>query len=129
MRSSGTGLWADEAADQPAECFDDLIGRIARAIVARELTVPAIVFLESVKPLSFLGNQFLVFLNPMVSLVVESGEYYRFVRMLEDRENVEKLLKAIEDENARESERRSLERLSRPRRVGILKRIFRGRSR
>ncbi len=97
--------------------------------MARELTVPAIVFLESVKPLSFLGNQFLVFLNPMVSLVVESGEYYRFVRMLEDRENVEKLLKAIEDENARESERRSLERLSRPRRVGILKRIFRGRSR
>ncbi|MCD4777234.1 MAG: hypothetical protein K8S15_14445 [Candidatus Aegiribacteria sp.] len=80
--------------------------KIAKEIVQRQLTVPAIIFLESVKPLSFLGNQLLIFANPVVSLVVRTGNYYKFVRMIEDRENVEKLTIAIEEENALEVRRR-----------------------
>ena len=83
------------------------MGKIAKEIVQRQLTVPAIIFLETIKPLSFLGNQALIFANPIVSLVVHSGNYYKFVRMLEDRENIEKLTVAIEDENALEVQRRS----------------------
>ena len=83
------------------------MGKIAKEIVQRQLTVPAIIFLETIKPLSFLGNQVLICANPIVSLVVQSGNYYKFVRMLEDRENVEKLTIAIEEENALEVQRRS----------------------
>ena len=83
------------------------MGMIAKEIVQRQLTVPAIIFLETIKPLSFLGNQVLIFANPIVSLVVRSGNYYKFVRMLEDRENVEKLTIAIEEENALEIQRKS----------------------
>jgi len=88
------------------EDFSEFMEKIAKEIVQRQLTVPAIIFLESVKPLSFLGNQLLIFANPVVSLVVRTGNYYKFVRMIEDRENVEKLTIAIEEENALEVRRR-----------------------
>lgn len=86
------------------EDYSELIGKISKIIVQRQLTVPAIIFLESIKPLSFLGNQLLIFANPVVSLVVQSGNYYKFVRMIEDRENIEKLTLAIEEENARDAQ-------------------------
>ena len=90
-----------------SEDYSEFMGMIAKEIVQRQLTVPAIIFLETIKPLSFLGNQVLIFANPIVSLVVQSGNYYKFVRMLEDRENIEKLTIAIEEENALEVQRRS----------------------
>ncbi len=90
-----------------------LFEKIAKKIVEREMTVPAIMLLEMVKPLSFLGSQALVFLNPIVSLVVSSGDYYRFVRLLEERENIEKLAVAIEEENARDVARREAARPAR----------------
>ena len=92
--------------DHGEEDYTDLIEKIAKAVVSRQLTVPAIILLESVKPLSFLGNQLLIFANPVVSLIVQSKDYYRFVKMSEERENLEKLIVAIEDENARDDQRR-----------------------
>lgn len=88
------------------EDYTEFMHSIAKEIVQRQLTVPAIIFLETIKPLSFLGNQLLIFANPVVSLVVSTGNYYKFVRMIEHRENVEKLTEAIEEENAREIQRR-----------------------
>ncbi len=88
------------------EDFSEFMSKIAKEIVQRQLTVPAIIFLESIKPLSFLGNQLLIFANPVVSLVVRTGNYYKFVRMIEDRENIEKLTLAIEAENALEVQHR-----------------------
>jgi hypothetical protein len=115
----------DYKADSP-EAVSDLLGRIARKVVERDMTVPAIMLLETVKPLSFLGSQALVFLNPIVSLIVSSEDYYRFVRLLDDRENIEKLEIAIEEENARETARRREARARKPGR----RRLFRfGKSR
>jgi hypothetical protein len=114
--------------DDGEEDYSELIGKIADAVVVRQLTVPAIVFLESVKPLAFLGNQLMIFLNPMVSLIVASEDYYRFVRMIENRDNVEKLIETIEDTNARrqqaQRERREQRRRERGRRgfLGIFRR-------
>jgi hypothetical protein len=105
------------------EDYSALIRKLAVAVVERQLTVPAIVFLESVKPLSFLGNQLLVFLNPFVSLLVSSGNYYAFVRMIEHRENVEKLIEAIEEENARSEERKRKLREERRKKGSLWKRL------
>lgn len=88
------------------EDYSDLMEKISKAIVQRQLTVPAIIFLESIKPLSFLGNQMLIFANPVISLVVQSGNYYKFIRMIENRENIEKLTIMIEEENARDVQSR-----------------------
>ncbi len=88
------------------EDYSDLMEKIAKGIVQRQLTVPAIIFLESVRPLSFLGNQMLIFANPVISLVVQSGDYYKFIRMIENRDNIEKLTIMIEEENARDVQSR-----------------------
>ena len=88
------------------EDYSDLMEKIAKSIVQRQLTVPAIIFLESIKPLSFLGNQMLIFANPVISLVVQSGNYYKFIRMIENRENIEKLTIMIEEENAHDVQSR-----------------------
>lgn|GEM_PF-1625210 len=117
------------AAENSPEAFDDLVAKIAKAVVDREMTAPAIMLIESMKPLSFLGNQLLIFLEPMVSLVVTSKDYYRFVRMIEDRENVEKLLVAIEEESARRDAERRAERESRPRGRGLFSFLRRRRRR
>ena len=80
----------------------ELLNEVAREIVRRNLTVPAILFLESMKPLSFLGGQLMAFFSPFVHMVVDSRSYDAFAAAIEDRENVEHLIKrieALEEEN------------------------------
>jgi hypothetical protein len=119
LRLSRPELDSSLLPDASPESYDALVAKIAKAIVEREMTVPAIMLIESVKPLSFLGNQLLIFLNPIVSLVISSKDYYTFVRMIEDRDNLEKLLVAIEEENARVDAARKAEKAARPRRRSL----------
>ena len=76
------------------------------------MTVPAILFLESVKPLSFLGSQALLFFEPMVRAFFAVPDYDRVAALLERRESLEALLVRIEarDERARAEEREAKER-------------------
>jgi hypothetical protein len=78
----------------------ELIETIAKAIVVRRMTVPAILFLESSRPLSFLGSQFLYFLEPIVRTFIKGDQYRRVAVLMEDRDNVEKLMLAIESEES-----------------------------
>jgi hypothetical protein len=84
-----------------------LIDAVAARVVRMGLAVPAIFFLESTKPLSYVGSQVLVFLEPFVKSVLTVASYDRFVALLEDRRNIEKLLRRIEDmdEETREREK------------------------
>jgi hypothetical protein len=120
----GPGLDPEDFQSDTQEDYELLAKKIARKIVERDLTVPAVMFFESIKPLSFIGSQMLVFANPVVSLIVQSGDYYRFVRMIEDRDNIEKLTVAIEEENARVSElRRQARTERRSKRRGLFSRL------
>ena len=126
MSLFGPGLDPKDYMADTEENYDDLAKKIAKKIVERELTVPAIIFLESIKPVSFLGSQMLVFANPVISLLVQSGDYYRFVRMIEDRENVEKLTVAIGEENALVSEQRKIEKAAKKKkRKSFFRSLFR----
>ncbi len=63
----------------------------------RRLAAPAIFLLESSKPLSFIASQGLVFLGPFIDAAFEVPQYDAFCRMIESRENVEKLTRRIEE--------------------------------
>jgi hypothetical protein len=78
----------------------ELLTKIADQIVKRKLTTPAIMFFESVKPLSFIGSQGMVFLQPIVQAFLNRKEYDEITLMMEQRENVEKLLIEIEKQEA-----------------------------
>lgn len=73
-----------------------MLESIARWLGERRLSVPAIVLLESTKPLNFIGSQLLFFFEPIVKAVVQGRNYTRFASIMEDRENVEEFLQLIE---------------------------------
>jgi hypothetical protein len=75
---------------------EEIIDRLARKIVDRQLTVPAIMLLESIKPASFLGTQVMAFLDPFAKAVFNYGELDLYRRTFEDRRNVEELIRRIE---------------------------------
>jgi len=73
-----------------------LINKIAQKVVDYRLAPVAIVFLESSKPISFLGNQFLIFMQPFYRALFSYREYEEVTAMLEDRNNIELLIREIE---------------------------------
>jgi len=80
--------------------------------VRYRMTVPAILFLESMKPLSFVGSQAMYFFEPMVRALFAVPEYERLAALMERRESVEALLVAIErrDEEERRTDREAKQR-------------------
>jgi hypothetical protein len=82
-----------------------LIHKVAERIVRMRMTVPAIFFLESSKPLAFLGSQLLIFLEPFVQTLFNFRQYQRFAFLMEDRNNWEKLIRRVEDLEAEYSKK------------------------
>ena len=72
------------------------ISNLAKEIVDRGMSVPAIFFLESTKYISFIGSQFLVFLGPIATCFINNKKYYNFAEILEEKGNIEFLLNEIE---------------------------------
>lgn len=92
-------MWAmkDKSRTKEIEASSrEAMDRFARRIVDWRMTAPAILFLESAKPLSFLGNQALIFFQPIVQSIFNFKTYDEVVEILEDRENLEYLLSKIE---------------------------------
>ncbi len=75
---------------------DQLLDRIAAGVVRYGMTVPAIFLLESSKPLSFVGGQFLHFLSPIVHSIFDARELDRVAILLERRDTLEELIVRIE---------------------------------
>ncbi len=95
------------AAGRPPRTDEDdrLLDRIAAGIVRYGMTVPAIFMLESSKPLSFVGGQFLHFLSPIVHSIFNARELDRLAFLLERRDTMEELIVRIEREDVRVSAR------------------------
>ncbi len=91
------------AVEQPAAFAPqdrELVERLARFVVRRRMSAPALLVLETGRPLNFIGSQFLVFLSPFLKLVFSPLEYDRFVRLLERRRSIDLIIDAIvEQEN------------------------------
>ncbi len=85
---------AEEASDDEDQA---LIDAVAEKVVSKHLSVPAIFFLESSKPLAFLGGQLLIFLEPFVQTLFNFKQYQRFALLMEDRDSWERLVRRIED--------------------------------
>lgn len=84
------------ASDITEERRTVLLNKIAQKIVDYRLTTIAIVMLESSKPLSFVGSQLMVFLQPFYRAIFPYTEYDEIAALLEERENIERLIQEIE---------------------------------
>ena len=79
--------------------------RLAGFLVKRRMTAPALMVLETGRPLSFMGSQLMAFLSPFFNMVFRPDETERFVRLLEKRQSVDLLIEEVARvERARSSE-------------------------
>ena len=75
----------------------ELCRKIAERVIQFKVAPVAVVFLESVKPLSFLGSQLMVFFTPMVTAFTTGNLYEEMTAFFEERSNIELLIQKIEE--------------------------------
>ena len=93
-----------EEAFDPDEKDQALIDLVCREVVKRRMATPATLFLESTRPLNYIGSQTMVFFEPVMRTVLRHPEAWeRFSQILEHRGSIEYLCRTIE---ALENERR-----------------------
>lgn len=73
-----------------------VLRQVADRLIARRLTAPAIFMLEAGRPLSFVTSQALVFFQPVVEGILGVKDYAVFAAALEDRANIEWLIRELE---------------------------------
>ncbi len=91
---------------------EEIINKIAKTINKYGLDMAAILLIESVGPMSFIGAQMgRLFFSPFLLAISEdvgiSGE--ELFQIMEKRENVKKLIQAIEKLRQEEEERKKIE--------------------
>ena len=89
-RSLGVAMALD--AHRREQLLDDLTRRIEKI----GMTAPAILFLETYKPLAFLGAQLLWFAQPFLSLGFKEADLRDLTLLIEDRGGVEELIDRLE---------------------------------
>ena len=72
------------------------VDRLGRLIVRFGMTVPAILALESLRPLSFVGSQFMHILSPSITAMLTLPEWDALAGLLERRAGLDYLLERIE---------------------------------
>ncbi len=70
--------------------------KLANKVVEWKMAVPAILFLESVKPLNWIGSQAMVFFEPFVHALFSFPDFDILQKTLEKRESLEVLIQKIE---------------------------------
>jgi len=74
----------------------EIIDKLAKGIVNRGLTAPAIMFLESIKPMNYIGSQIMVFFEPVVLTIFTIKNYRKIALIFEERGSIERVLESIE---------------------------------
>ena len=75
---------------------EQLIEELAGHLKRWGMVTPGIAFLETNKPFSFLGSQFLLFVQPLLDVFVSPAVTSEYVTLLEDRDNIERLIQQLE---------------------------------
>ncbi len=97
LPNSGRGVLPEEQ--------EAVLDKLARKTVEKGMTVPAIMFLESVKPLNYIGSQTMIFFEPIVQSVFNFRDYDVLRAAMERRESVEIVILLIEEYDAVEVKR------------------------
>ena len=103
LRSKGRHAFATAPAEPLTPGDVALLERAADVIVQRGMATPAVLFLESVGPMNFLGSQALHFLMPILHVVFPQRDVERVAVLLERRDTLSTLAHLID---TRERERR-----------------------
>ncbi len=91
-------MFSPEALELSPERKKQLIDKIATEIVKRGLETPAIMFLETIKPLAWVGAELsIVYVIPFVKAYIQHPVVDEIVALFHDRDAVEQLIRRIEE--------------------------------
>ena len=75
----------------------NLLASVAAKLKRKQFALPAILFLESSRPLNFIAAQAVHFFNPVLSLFAGNwGQRERFAELLEERESIDYQIQLLE---------------------------------
>ena len=77
-----------------------LLERVADAIVKRGMAAPAMLFLEAMGPMNFLGSQALHFVSPIIECAFNAKEVSQVARLLERRDTISRLIILLDAKSA-----------------------------
>lgn len=80
-----------------------IIDRLVKEIHARGLVTPAILMLETSRPLNYITSQFLVFISPIAQAIFDAGSYKALTEFLAQRGSIETLCQEIEKAEQRDN--------------------------
>ncbi len=107
MKINWQTMWSLEE-EAPAEATGDKIEKdiedIASSIVAIHLGVPALWFLESSRPLSFIANQALVFFSPLANFLGFDSWWRKAAAISSRRSHMDAFIEAIEELEIKKNE-------------------------
>lgn len=72
------------------------VDKVADFLVRFGMTTPALFTLETMRPLSYVGSQFMHILTPAISTFLTSEAWNEMADLLEDRRGMDYVLKRIE---------------------------------
>jgi len=75
----------------------EIIEKVSVFIVKKRMAAPAIMTIESLRPLHNIGSQILYFLAPFAELIFKPKEYQEFAALLENDEYIKILLKRLDE--------------------------------
>jgi hypothetical protein len=89
---STMSIWKEATPEET----DRIIEKLARAIIEREMDMPATLLLGSLRPVSYFGGQMLrFFLAPFTPLLGDLP--YEYIYVLEQPENVKRLIRRVDE--------------------------------
>ena len=90
--------WYEPLADEEREA---LLNKVAGFIERRKLEVPAVLFLESHRPLAYVGSQATLAFSPFLVPFLGLMNVRDFSRFLQEPSNIERLIQRIEESSDR----------------------------
>ena len=76
---------------------DKIVTRCAEKVVKAGMATPAILFVESHKPLSFLAGQAVIVATPLFGALFGPDNMMKLSQILSDRSNAERFIQKIEE--------------------------------
>ena len=74
---------------EPTDAERPVVDRVCAEISRRRMTTPALLLLESSRPLGFLASQAMHLFTPALSVLTDTGEYERFAAFLSRRGSID----------------------------------------
>ena len=90
------------------EQSEQLLDQLTQNIDRWGLNVPALLFLQTTKPLSFIASHGLLLCQPLLSFFYDTPRIADYADLLADRANIDRLVARLEDDG-RETANRSEE--------------------